>query len=337
MSGVKGRSVKPRKRRLARMTLTAFTVALIARRERPDVIHFHDPELLPWMVLLTRFRRTTPTLIFDVHEIPKEISDRPYIPTWLRPVVLRTYMLLDRIFSRFVNHIVLASDACGDLYTNHKSVTTIRNFPLTDMWKVDSESQQANRSPTLMYAGVIAPERGLSQMIMAANILNRREITFQLRIVGIASDAFRSSLEEQISGFGLSDIVSIEPPVDHSTIPALLAGADVLLATSLPTRENLASVHTKIFEYMLAAKPIVASNFPAWQPLLAHRGAGLLVNPLQPTEIADAVEKLLNDPESAHAMGQAGRKMALEMYSWDSEAEKLRTLYMRIRHDNVGH
>jgi glycosyltransferase involved in cell wall biosynthesis len=94
-----------------------------------------------------------------------------------------------------------------------------------------------------------------------------------------------------------------------------------------PAPNHYESLPQKIFEYMGAALPIIASHFPLWRKLLGESGCGIFVDPLKPKQIAQAIEYVLTHPHEAEEMGRRGQSAVLEHFNWDSEAEKLIQLY----------
>jgi glycosyltransferase involved in cell wall biosynthesis len=78
---------------------------------------------------------------------------------------------------------------------------------------------------------------------------------------------------------------------------------------------------------MAMGLPVIASNFPLYREIVESAGCGLLVNPLKPEEIADAVIYLFKSPEEAEAMGKRGRKAVEKSYNWSMEEKKLLGLY----------
>jgi glycosyltransferase involved in cell wall biosynthesis len=83
----------------------------------------------------------------------------------------------------------------------------------------------------------------------------------------------------------------------------------------------------KIFEYMGAGLPVIASNFPLWRRILGDAKCGIFVDPLDPRQIAGAIEYILKHPTEAEEMGRCGQAAMLKRYNWDTEAEKLVNLY----------
>ncbi len=62
----------------------------------------------------------------------------------------------------------------------------------------------------------------------------------------------------------------------------------------------------KLFEYMAAGLPVVASNFPSWKELVEGNQVGRCADPLNPIEISDAITYIANHPEQARAIGERG-------------------------------
>ncbi len=109
-----------------------------------------------------------------------------------------------------------------------------------------------------------------------------------------------------------------------------LVAARIGLVVLHPESDFLESVPIKLFEYMSAGLPVVASNFPYWQELLEEIGCASFVDPLDPGQIAGAIDDLLSDEERATEMGSRGATAVRERLNWEREAPKLLELYGRL-------
>ena len=86
--------------------------------------------------------------------------------------------------------------------------------------------------------------------------------------------------------------------VEHRLVPRILAEADVGIVCFLPDPNNVNAGPTKLFEYLGAGLPVIASNFPLWRDTIEGNGCGICVDPRNPRDIADAFVYLASD-ESA--------------------------------------
>jgi glycosyltransferase involved in cell wall biosynthesis len=87
---------------------------------------------------------------------------------------------------------------------------------------------------------------------------------------------------------------------------------------------------TKMFEYMACGVPVVCSNFPHWVEILETADCGVAVDPADPMAIAEAIHKVLSNPEEATRLGRNGRSAILARYNWENEFAKLDGVYRRL-------
>lgn len=134
----------------------------------------------------------------------------------------------------------------------------------------------------------------------------------------------------------IRDELALEPHIDllgwrpPDEVHELLGTARIGLCVLHPVRNYVESLPTKLFEYMDAGLPVVASDFPAWREIVNGAGCGLLVDPLDPAGIARALRYLLTNPDRAQTMGERGRAAVRKDYQWEREAESLLRLYDRL-------
>ena len=97
-----------------------------------------------------------------------------------------------------------------------------------------------------------------------------------------------------------------------------------------PVEHEMLTLPIKLFEYMAAGVPVIASDFPLWREIVDSVGCGVLVDPNKPEEIAAAMRWMLENPEETETMGQRGRAAVLKQFNWDNEAETLIQTYESI-------
>ena len=118
--------------------------------------------------------------------------------------------------------------------------------------------------------------------------------------------------------------------VDRAGVQQVLGQARVGLVTLHPIINYLDALPIKLFEYMAAGIPVVASDFPLWRQIVQDADCGLCVDPLDPAAIAQAIRELLADEARAQVLGMNGRRAVEQHYQWSVEAAKLLTLYRQL-------
>ena len=311
----------PRPRgRLSRMTRTARDVYRIARELDADVYHFHDPELIPVGLLLKlRGKR----VVYDVHEdLPRQVLSKYWIPRWCRRPVALLAELLEWPASRIFDAVVTATPTIARRFPP-RSTVVVRNYPIVgELAGIDGEDYCA-RARAVVYVGGISEVRGARAMVRAMAELPER-LGATLELVGTCSPAGFESELGRLTGWSCVRYHGFQ---DRLGVASILARARVGLVVLEPRPNYLEALPVKLFEYMAAGIPCVASDFPLWREIVTSAGCGLLVQPGDPEAIAHAIAWLLEHETEARDMGRRGREAVEGTYNWQSEARTLIELY----------
>jgi glycosyltransferase involved in cell wall biosynthesis len=283
-----------------------------ARRLRGDVYHLHEPELIPLGVAL---KATGAHVVYDAHEeTPLEVRamhpDRPLLGRALS----LGWTLAEKVTAATADGIVTATPSIARRFPERKTVV-VRNFPTAEETeRFAGGAPHAERPPNVVYLGGLTEIRGAREM--AAAVGRVRHPGARLVLAGPGA--------MEVSG----DRIDIRGWLSRQSVADVLREARVGLLVLHPVPAHLESLPIKLFEYMAAGIPVVASDFPAWRELVGD--AGLLVDPYDVGAIATAIDTLLDDPQAAEAMGARGRELVRERYAWEAEAERLLSLYERL-------
>jgi hypothetical protein len=302
--------------RLARMREQPRLALAAVRVLAPALVHFHDPELLPAGVQLARegFR-----VVYDAHEdVPRQLLDRAVDPRAAAPAPepglrgLRepTGAAPGRRGRRHAAHhaaLLAGGPACRQR----------EQFPLPARTRATRAAARAR----------------------AARVLRRRHLPHARRLRDGACAAARArcaaaAVRRQFEDAATEAALRAEPGwaqvdylgvVGREQVREVMARSRAGLVTLLPLPSYLDSLPIKMFEYMSAELPVIASDFPLWREIVQRHGCGLCVNPADPAAIAQAIRALVDDPAQVARMGEAGRAAVHAHYHWPrAEAELLK-------------
>lgn len=302
--------------RLKRMTKAAKLVYETAKDLDCDVYHFHDPELLPYGVKLHKQGKKA---IFDSHEdVPAQILDKGWIPMPLRRLISTVYRAYETSVVRWLDAVVVATPYIEKQFQGRtKRIENINNYPKLDDI-VFHDSPFSEREAIACYAGGISRSRGIQTMIDMME-----HVDCKLLLAGriLKKDKMPDSVPDKVTYLGL---------VGREEINILYGKSYVGLVVLMPTPNYVNSLPIKMFEYMAAGLPFVASDFPLWQQIVDENQCGICVDATSPEKVAEVIEHLLNNPEEAQQMGRNGRKAVMEKYNWNVEGKKLIALYEEL-------
>jgi len=316
--------------RLRRMTLHVWRALLLAYRQRADLYHLHDPELLIAGLILQRLTKTP--VIYDVHEdYPAAILSKRWIPRFLRrPFCGLTSALEDALAGR-LSAVITASDSWKERFerVNPRTIA-VHNFPrIRPLGWLESGlvSGAKGLAGTIVYAGSITEDRGYETMLRTAAILRERKVPARILLLGrITLARARPSLErlqEELEQAG----VLVRGYVRHGQVHSHLVSSEIGWIPWGITPLHLLQMPHKLFEYMMAGLCVVASDFGLLSEIVRDHDCGVLVPPGDAEANAEAICYLLDHPQERLRMGQNGRKAAVSCYNWGSEADKLLRLY----------
>jgi glycosyltransferase involved in cell wall biosynthesis len=303
-------------------------VAEMAADLKPDLFHVHEPELLGPMIACARSR----PVVYDVHESYLDVlMERDWIPQRLRPIVRFAWDRWERQLLRRCAGVVVVTERIAERYYQfHEKVQVVSNYP--DLSEIKCLRPVTRDGMTCVYAGRIMSNRGLSQILSALSILKRRGLLVPLALSGPAeSDTYLNSLLKEADSLGIRELVDYRGVFpSKQEILMFQQSASIGLVLNQPIGNYLASMPNRLGECMALGLPLVFSDFPNFQKVAGASGAGIAVDPTKAEQIANAIERLVRNPNLARQMGEAGRRAAYERFNWNEDRRKLLELYRDI-------
>jgi len=173
---------------------------------------------------------------------------------------------------------------------------------------------------TVGFVGTLKAWHGLEILVDAFAQLHARQPAARLLIVGDGPEY--EKLTAEAAARGLADAIHFTGAVDAAEVPGWLASMDVAVAP-YPSLPNFYFSPMKVYEYMAARVPVVASRIGQLEKLIVSKVNGLLVRPGDAAALASSLERLLLDRELGRRLAEVGRATILAGYTWDDVAEKI--------------
>ncbi|HEY9627460.1 MAG TPA: glycosyltransferase family 4 protein [Coleofasciculaceae cyanobacterium] len=168
---------------------------------------------------------------------------------------------------------------------------------------------------TVGFVGTLKPWHGLPILIEAFDQLHQRHADTQLLIVGDGPE--REKLVTDVNQRGLQAAVHFTGAIAPDQVPRWLASMQVAVAP-YPAQPDLYFSPLKVYEYMAAGLPIVASQIGQLTDLIEDGTTGLLCPAGDPTALAAALERVRRSPDWSQQLGQAARQAVMRHHTWDA-------------------
>ncbi len=310
--------------RLNRICKTSRRVYKLALSLDGDIYHIHDPELIPVGLKLLKKKKK---VIFDAHEdLPKQILSKPYLCPWQAKFLSVAAKKYEKYALHKFSGIITATPFIRDKFLAiHAHVVDVNNFPLLgELSEAEKPVEWGQQKNSVCYIGGLSKIRGIKEIVSA---MAEAQQPVRLQLAG----AFGESLfEQKIKKLPAWRLVDDLGYLDREGVRAVLQRSLAGLVTLHPVINYVDALPVKMFEYMSAGLPVIASHFPLWKEIIEGHDCGICVDPLDPNAIAEAIDYLVLHPEIAQRMGKNGREAVVSRYNWEFEEKKLIACYEKI-------
>lgn len=254
------------------------------------------------------------------------------------PAVKRFKRVFRRRFFRKAERIVTVTESIKnaiqkDYDLNEERVVVISNGANTDMFRpMNQDSCRRDlgfegKEKYLCFVGSLEAWQGVRHIIEAMPLILEGEPKAKLLIIGDGQQ--KKTLMEKTRELKLEERVVFTGWVEYQDVPKYINASDICVAPLSKGREKSGSSAIKIYEYLACAKPVIAFEVPDLG-FLDERGCGIIVQRDNVPKLTEACLHLLGNDELRKNMGDKGRRVVVENYSWTNTAKKISELLENV-------
>lgn len=312
------------------------TIRKVTRDSSFDIVHVHD--LPPVKTTYLANRSTRAKVIADLHELyPESLAkhrekmsrgQRLLRPIWRYKRVEEHY--LERVDGLFVESTEAERHYATAYGLDPETIEVLRNVPDVDrLSQINVRPKDHGDEFLVIYIGNFTAQRDLDTLIRGFHEFHSEYPSSRLLMIGDGQK--RQSLEELTHDLGNEDAVEFTGWIDFESIFDHLTVSDVGICTWVGGNEDSkCTLPNKLFQYMYAGVPVVASDLPAMKEIVEKTECGLIVPPGDPTKLATMLENLFREPGKRECLGKKGRRAVENKYNFEQEGERLIGAYRKV-------
>jgi hypothetical protein len=307
----------------------AFTAAV---RSRPDVVHCVEPD--SWVIAMFIKCFFGASYIIDFEETYEDTGHR--LPRFLGITLKRFLQILERIAFHYAEAVIYPSEYRKKMYAAipAKRTFVVSNFANPKHFEVEADSRPAELRDKfiVLHAGALKADYAGHELLLAIRLASKSVPGLVCVVLGgmAHQDPAYTDLLMELTEHGT---LFLKPQLSFAQVIQYMKMSDVGLSLVLPLNLGLQlACPRKLFEYMAAGLPVIASDAPDIRDAVERSKCGLLVDARKPEEISDAIIKLAENFALRKTMAKNSARMARAAYDWRTQAEKLTTFYRQLGH-----
>lgn len=327
---VNGVEIIPLKKRsgLRKRIFSSFEAYRIARKLDADIYHFHDPDLIPWMYLLTLENKK---VIYDIHENYLSRFWSSSYPTFLKKTGSSLYRFFERFAIKHFGAIITTTQTMADLYTGvAKRYCVVSNT--VDIKRLEGINLNTEKYEhvTIYTSGTHRPDRNCSETVEGFALVHQEFPDARLMFVGRYLPGYDVELKELAQHLGIGDKVEVTGMLPWAVNFERTAKTHIGCVFYEDNLNNRVTTPNRLYEYMFCGVAVIARDFTELNRVVTETQCGILVDSSDPKSVAEGFRYMLSDPGRTAQMGKNGQKAVFEKYNFSSDFTRMLHLYEQV-------
>lgn len=308
------------KSRFLRAVNGSTKILFVILKLRPKIVHFHDPELIPFAMLLRLFGLR---IIYDVHEdLPKQILAKDYIKSvYLRKILSFLASVIEIVAGQLFSRIIVTTTKIGDRFPKHKTAL-VRNYPKLEILSSNCIEKKSETHFVVSYAGSLTKSRGITDLVNAMEFLPD---TYRMQFLGSFQPPGLEIECRALEGWQKCEYLGRVP---HSQIGEYISSAHLGVQMMHDIPNYAGGIATKIFEYLALGVPTLMSDTPERRN--DYHSLTHFAEPANPEDIASKIQYIRNNYTAVLEQTKINQAFVLEKMTWKNEGHTLANVYAEL-------
>lgn len=326
-SGVQFHWLKKRKG-IKRRIFSSREAYKLALKINADLFHFHDPDLLPWMLLLTLRKRK---IIYDIHENYNERILTLKVPNWIKIFISKLWVSFERFcISKFAG-IITTTQSMQDIFSNINVLKIIVSNSVY-MSALHDINFRVEKIPFSVYSsGSHSDKRNCMQTILALPLILKKFPKTKLIFAGtFCPENYKDILMCKAKELGVDTHLEIQGMLSYRNNFNRTTKMEIGCVFYEDNVNNRVTIPNRLFEYMYAGVAVIGESFPEVRNVIEQADCGIIVNSSDPESIANAIIELFADIPKLRKMQLNARNRIKTTYAFEHDLESMVSLYNKI-------
>lgn len=282
----------------------------------PDLVHAHYATGYGTLAALVDFHPT----ILSVWG--SDVFDFPNQSVIHRRLLEFNLARADKILS--TSHVMAAQTA---KYTDKPIEVTPFGIDLDQFGPRPVDSLFSSDDIVIGTVKTLEEKYGIEFLIRAFALLKQRHPRRSLKLMIVGGGSQEAYLKGLANDLGIAADTAFIGQVPHAQTPAFQNMLTISVTVSILDSESFG---VAVLEASACAKPVVVSNVGGLPEVVEDGVTGIVVEPRNPEQTADAIERLLGDQELREKMGRAGRDRVQRRYNWNKSVTQMLEIYREL-------